>query len=99
MKAYSQRNPSALDDAQRAADSCLKNLETILGTDKANYLIAKALLHQGDILIQKKQLEEAEKTVLRAQAMIGELFSDNHPCIMDFNSNLVEIYASMQDEG
>lgn len=98
MKAYSQRNPSALEDAQRAADSCLKNLETILGTDKANYLIAKALLHQGDILIQRKQLEEAEKTVLRAQAMIGELFSDNHPCIMDFNSNLVEIYASMQDE-
>ena len=30
--------------------------------------------------------------------MIGELYSDNHPCIMDFNSNLVEIYASMSDE-
>jgi hypothetical protein len=30
--------------------------------------------------------------------MIVELYSDNHPCIMDFNSNLVEIYASMQDE-
>lgn len=31
--------------------------------------------------------------------MIGEIYSDNHPCIIDFNSNLVEVYASMQDEG
>jgi hypothetical protein len=31
--------------------------------------------------------------------MIGEIFSDNHPCIIDWNSNLVEIYASMTDEG
>lgn len=30
--------------------------------------------------------------------MVGELYSDNHPCIMDFNSNLVEIYSNMQDE-
>lgn len=65
---------------------------------KANHLIARALLHQGDILIQKKELEEAEKTVIRAQAMIGELYSDNHPCITDFNANLIEIYASMPEE-
>ena len=46
LKAYSQRNPSALDDAQRAADQCLKNLKMILGEDdKPRYLIAKALLH------------------------------------------------------
>jgi hypothetical protein len=31
--------------------------------------------------------------------MISELFSENHPCILDFNSNLVEIYASMSEEG
>ena len=99
LKAYSQRNPSALDDAQRAADQCLKNLKTILGEDdKPRYLIAKALLHQGDILIQRKKIEDAEKVVLRAQTMIGSLYSENHPCILDFNSNLVEIYASMQDD-
>jgi len=30
--------------------------------------------------------------------MIGSLYSENHPCILDFNSNLVEIYSSMQDD-
>ena len=51
LKAYSQRNPSALDESQKAADLGLKILQTVLGTDKPNYLIAKALIHQGDILI------------------------------------------------
>jgi hypothetical protein len=45
----------------------MKNLQTILGEDdKPRYLIAKALLHQGDILIQRKKIEDAEKVVLRA---------------------------------
>jgi hypothetical protein len=74
-------------------------LERILGSDKPNYLIAKVLVHQSDILLNRKKVDEAEKTCLRAQAMIGEIYSDNHPCIIDFNSNLVEVYASMQDEG
>ncbi len=30
--------------------------------------------------------------------MIGELYSDNHPCITDYNSNLIEIYASMNED-
>lgn len=98
LKAYSQRNPSALDLAQQSADKCLKRLEAILGKEKPNYFIAKAMLHLSDIMLQQKKVEEAEKVVLSAQAMIGELFSDNHPCIMDFNSNLVEVYASMQEE-
>ena len=99
LKAYSQRNPSALDEAQRAADECMKNLQTILGDDdKPRYLIAKALLHQGNTLIQRKKVEDAEKVLLRAQTMISSLYSENHPCILEFNSNLVEIYASMQDE-
>ena len=36
--------------------------------------------------------------MLEAQGMIAQIYSENHPCIMDFNSNLVEIYASMPEE-
>ena len=30
--------------------------------------------------------------------MIGERFSENHPCIIDFNSNLVEVYSNKTEE-
>lgn len=30
--------------------------------------------------------------------MIGEKYSDNHPCIIEFNSNLVEVYSNKTDE-
>jgi hypothetical protein len=30
--------------------------------------------------------------------MIGECYSDNHPCILEFNNNLIEVYSNM-DEG
>jgi hypothetical protein len=30
--------------------------------------------------------------------MIGEVFSDNHPCILEFNSNLIELYSSLDEE-
>lgn len=29
--------------------------------------------------------------------MIGEKFSDNHPCIIEFNSNLIESYSASLD--
>jgi len=73
-------------------------IEAVGGGGGANYLVAKAMLHQSDIKIQEKKIEEAEKVVLEAQGMIAQIYSENHPCIMDFNSNLVEIYASMPEE-
>jgi hypothetical protein len=30
--------------------------------------------------------------------MIGELYSDNHPCILEFNANLIEIYSNIEDK-
>ena len=29
--------------------------------------------------------------------MIGECYSDNHPCIIEFNNNLIEVYSSMEE--
>lgn len=30
--------------------------------------------------------------------MIGSVFSENHPCIIEFNSNLVEVYSNKNEE-
>lgn len=30
--------------------------------------------------------------------MIGEIFSDNHPVILEFNANLVDVYTSKPEE-
>lgn len=65
IKNFTQRNKQALVDAEKAAYEQLDITEKILG-DRANYLVAKSLLHIGDILIQKKENDEAEKVLLRA---------------------------------
>lgn len=50
IKNYTQRNKQALIDAEKAANEQLKITQKILG-DSPNYLVAKSLLHIGDILI------------------------------------------------
>ena len=30
--------------------------------------------------------------------MIGEKFGDNHPIMINFNSNLIEVYSQMENE-
>ena len=65
IKNFTQRNKQALVDAESAASEQLEITEKVLG-DGANYLVAKSLLHIGDILIQKKELDESEKVFLRA---------------------------------
>jgi hypothetical protein len=52
----------------------------------------------GDVLTAAKKTEEAERELRRAQAMIGEVFSDNHPIICEYNSNLIEVYSAKQEE-
>ncbi len=69
----------------------------VLG-DGANYLTARSLLSVGDIQIQRKEWDAAEKTMLRAQTMIAEKFSENHPCITEYNSNLLEVYSNKSEE-
>jgi hypothetical protein len=36
--------------------------------------------------------------ILESQRMIGEIFSDNHPVILEFNANLVDVYSSKPEE-
>lgn len=50
LKTYSQRNKPALIFAEEAATASVKILEDILG-DKANYLVARAMLGVGDVQI------------------------------------------------
>lgn len=52
----------------------------------------------GEVFLDKKQLEQAEKYMLESQRIIGEIFSDNHPIIIEFNSNLIELYSSKDSE-
>jgi hypothetical protein len=44
----------------------MRILTKVLGDDKPNYLVAKGLLNVGDVLIQRKNIEEAEKVIIRA---------------------------------
>lgn len=60
--------------------------------------MARALLCLGDVQVQSKEYTEAESTLIKAQAMIGSVFSENHPCIIEFNSNLVEVYSNKNEE-
>lgn len=97
LKAYSERNKGALEEAQKAMNRCEEILNKILGEDGPSYLRARAMLGQGDIAVTLKKIEEGEKILLRAQRMIGEIFSDNHPVIMDYNSNLVDLYSNKNE--
>ena len=99
LKVHSQRNKQALDKAEEANKKTLAIIQSILGEGKPNYLLARALLGEGEILISHKKVDEAEKVVLKAQTMIGTQFSENNPCIIDFNSNLVEVYSNKTNEG
>lgn len=43
--------------------------------------------------MEKKEYEHAEKCFHRAQTMIGEKFSEDHPLMMNFNASLIEVYS------
>ncbi len=45
-----------------------------------------------------KKAEDTEKVYLEAQTIIGSIFSENHPVITEYNSNLVEVYSSKTEE-
>ena len=58
-----------------------------------NYIVAKGMLNIADIHIQQKNYDKAESAVTQAKGMITERYSENHPCVIDFNSNLIEVYT------
>lgn len=49
IKVYSQRNKTALDEAERAVEKTLSILDKIVGSEKPNYIYARALLGLADI--------------------------------------------------
>jgi len=63
-----------------------------------NYYYARYLKAQGELYNETKKPEEAEKTLLLAQRIIGELYSDSHPIIIDYNAILSEVYALKNTE-
>ena len=81
-----------MDHAKRAIDL----IEKIIGPKseqnseiKENYLHAQRLQTLGDVYREMENEEECEKTFLRAQTLIGNMFGHTHPCVMAFNTNLV----------
>jgi tetratricopeptide (TPR) repeat protein len=97
LKSYSERNKEAIDEAQRCIERAIDIVNKIVG-DGPNYLKARALLGLGDLHLARKQVDEAERVILESQRMIGEIFSDNHPVILEFNANLVDVYSSKPEE-
>jgi hypothetical protein len=61
-------------------------------------LIARALVAIGDVKNEQKKVDEADNLYHRAQVIIGSLYSDNHPCIINFNANLIEAFSQSEDE-
>lgn len=86
----------AVDHAKRSISLVEKIIGTKAGADgevKDNYLLAQRLQTLGDVYREMEDEEECEKTFLRGQIMIGNMFGDRHPCIMAFNTNLVTCYS------
>jgi hypothetical protein len=50
IKNYNSRNKKPLEDADKAVRDAQELVTSIVG-DKSNYLNAKGLLHQGDVLV------------------------------------------------
>ncbi|CDW88388.1 tpr domain containing protein [Stylonychia lemnae] len=102
LKVFSVRNKIVLDHAQDKLNQANQVLVKILGMpieeESKNYLIARQLKYQGEIMIDKKNIEEAEKLLLASQRMIGAIYSDNHPIIIEFNNNLIELYSAKDEE-
>lgn len=96
VKVYSQRNKQALQHARLAIEISLGIVSRVLG--EQNYLHARALLGLGDVLSAEKKPEETEKVYLQAQTVIGNIFSENHPIITEYNANLIEVYSAKADE-
>lgn len=59
LKSYSERNKSALEEAERCMNRSIVIVEKIVG-DGPNYLKARSTLGLGDIHLAKKQVDEAE---------------------------------------
>lgn len=97
LKSYSDRSKSYLVEAESAIKQAIDIVAAIVG-DGPNYLKARVQLGLGDILLAKKKPDEAEKVMLESQRMIGEIYSDNHPIILEFNANLVDVYTAKSED-
>ena len=53
----------------------------------------------GEVLLEKKEYEKAEPLFHKAQVMIGERYGDNHPLMVPFSTNLIEVYSHSEIEG
>ncbi len=93
-------NKAAIAEAYSHTEKALTTIKRAVGTDEdeANYHVAKALLAVGETMMEKKEMEAAEKNIHKAQRMIGERFSDNHPVIISFNASLIEVYSQSENQ-
>eukprot|EP00347_Sterkiella_histriomuscorum_P009363 403341503 len=100
LKSHSVRTPHRLDQAKDLLDRCISILKVVLQCDEQTktYYVATCCRDLGEIYLDKKQNDEAEKYILQSQRIIGEIFSDNHPIIIEFNANLIELYAIKESE-
>lgn len=93
IKELGQRNKSNLDLALNHANTSLEIYHQIFGSEANNYYIAKANASVGDVLVEKKDYEAAEKCFHKAQTIVGFIVGENHPAITTFNSLLIEVYG------
>lgn len=68
MSSNTRLNREPMDEALRNAEAALNIIKTIVGGggEHPNYYVAKALIGVGEVYVEKKELEEAEKYVHKA---------------------------------
>lgn len=52
----------------------------------------------GEIYHESKQIQKAEEAFLKAQNIIGRLFSDDHPSMINYNVSLMNLYGSKESD-
>lgn len=90
-------------EAEELAVDSVEMMEMIIGKKEGqpeinNFLLSIRIQTLGDVLRDADRTSEAEKVYLRCQTMVGNMFGEDHPCIIPYNGNLVTCYSQCKDQ-
>ena len=102
QKSASERSDKPLKQAVEYGLKSVELFEKIIGTtpDKEvnNFLFSLRLQALGDFYRDIKSNELTEKTYMRCQTMVGNMFGEEHTAIIPYNGNLVTCYSSWKEK-
>lgn len=88
-KMASDRIQKPLEKAVESAQKSIDIMKSIIGQDVNNSLLAFRLQTKADALRDQEKYAESEALYREAQTMIGAIWGDSHPFILQYNGNMV----------